>query len=76
MIITPLITNKNNPNVNIVAGKDRMTNIGFTNILSNPNTAATITAVIKLSTSTFAINLDISITKPAVIKILINSFIF
>ena len=69
------MTNKNKPNVNIVAGKDSIIKIGFTNILSNPSTAATITAATKLSTSTFDINLDISITNPAVIKILINNFI-
>lgn len=76
IIIPPLITNKNRPSVSIVAGKDNITKIGLTNILSNPSTDATITAVIKLSTSTFDINLEISITKTAVIKILIKSFMY
>ena len=75
IIITPLTTNKNNPNVSIVAGNDKIIKIGFTNRFSNPKTAATITAVVKLSTSTVVIKLAIHITNPAVIKILISSLI-
>ena len=74
-IISPLITNKNNPNVSIFAGNDKITKIGFTNRFSNPKTAATITAVVKPSTSTVVIKLEISITNPAVIRILISSLI-
>jgi hypothetical protein len=74
-IMPPLITNKNNPNVKIVAGNVNITNIGLMKILSNPKTAATIIAVVKLSTSTLVIKLAISITKAAVIKILISSLI-
>jgi hypothetical protein len=48
--------------------------MGFTNILSKPKTAATITAVVKPSISTVDIKLEISITKPAVIRILKSSF--
>ena len=41
---------KNNPRVITVTGNVRITNIGFINILSNPKTTATITAVPKLAT--------------------------
>ncbi len=75
IIIPPFITNKNKPNVSIVAGNDKITKIGLIKILSNPNTAATITAVVKLSTSTDVIAPAISTTKTAVIKILRISFI-
>jgi len=54
-IITALITNKNKPNVRIVAGNVNMTKIGLINILSNPKTTATIIAVLKSATSTLVI---------------------
>ncbi len=41
-----LITKRNKPNVKIVAGRVNKTSNGFTKILSNPKTAATITAVV------------------------------
>lgn len=40
-IITALITNRNSPKVNIVAGSVKSINTGFTKILSNPKTSAT-----------------------------------
>lgn len=75
LIIAPLTTKRNNPKVRTVTGNVRIVKTGFTNIFSNPKTAATITAVVKLSTSTVDIKLEISITKPAVISILKISFI-
>lgn len=74
-IITALITNKNNPNVSIVTGNVKSTNIGFTIALSKPKTTATITAVVKFATSTLVIKCAISITNPDVIRILMSSFI-
>ena len=75
LMIAPLTTNKNNPNVRNVTGNVSIVKTGFTNIFSNPKTAATITAVVKLSIATVDIKLEISITKPAVISILNSSFI-
>jgi hypothetical protein len=40
-----LITKRNNPSVRIVTGSVKITNNGFTKILSNPSTNATTTAV-------------------------------
>ena len=51
-IIAAFIKSKNNPRVKIVTGSVKSTKIGFTKILSNPNTTATIMDVIKLSTET------------------------
>ena len=45
-IINALITNKNNPRVNTVIGKVRITKIGLTIRLSKDNTIATIIAVV------------------------------
>ena len=74
-IITALITNKNNPNESIVTGNVNRTNIGFTIALSRPKTTATITAVLKLATSTVVIKCAMPITKTDVIRILMSSFI-
>ncbi len=52
MIISPLMINKNNPNVKKVIGIVKKTKIGLTNILSNPKTTATKSAVVKLATCT------------------------
>ena len=49
-IISALITSKNNPKVIMVTGNVRITNIGLTNILSNPRTMATISAVVNPAT--------------------------
>ncbi len=73
-IMTALITNRNNPNENIVAGNVNSTNIGFTNMLSKPKTTATIKAVSKLATFTLGIKCAINITKTDVIRILTISF--
>ena len=40
LMITILITSKNNPKVNIVIGMVSNTNIGFTNVFKKPNTMA------------------------------------
>ena len=45
MIITAFITNKNNPNVRIVAGMVKKTNIGFKKAFNNAKTIATIKAL-------------------------------
>ena len=50
-IITPLITNKNNPKVKKVIGKDKMVKIGLTIVFRNANTTATKTAVVNLFNS-------------------------
>jgi uncharacterized membrane protein YoaK (UPF0700 family) len=75
-IITALMTNRNKPNENIVAGNVNRINMGFTNTLSKPKTTATIKAVSKLATFTLGIKCAISITKADVIKILVSSFIY
>jgi hypothetical protein len=54
-IMTALITNRNKPNENIVAGNVNRIKIGFTNRLSKPKTTATIKAVSKLATFTLGI---------------------
>lgn len=69
------MTNKNSPSVIIVAGIVRNTNIGFTNTFNNPNTTATIKAVVKLSTEIPGKKCAITTTKTVVIKSLINQFI-
>lgn len=74
-IINAFMANKNNPNVTIVTGKVNSTKIGLINMLSNPKTTATINAVVKSTTVTLVIKLEISKTKPAVIRILKSSFI-
>ena len=51
-IIIALITSKNSPNVKIVAGKVRITNIGWTVSLKKAKTMATNIAMVKLATST------------------------
>jgi hypothetical protein len=50
IIISALITNKNNPKVTIVTGKVKKTKIGLIKVLSNPKTIATNIEVIKLET--------------------------
>ena len=51
-IISAFITNKNNPKVNNVIGKVRITNIGFTIRFRIDKTTATIIAVVYESTCT------------------------
>ena len=75
IMISAFITNKNKPNVRIVTGKVKITNMGLIKIFSNPNTIATNNAVVKLSTCTPGIKFEISKTKAAVIIILISRFI-
>jgi hypothetical protein len=58
-----------------VIGSVNNTKIGLTKKLSKPNTRATVTAVINLSTTTPFINRAIINTKIAVINILSSSFI-
>jgi len=48
--ISALITNKNNPSVNMVTGSVNSTSSGLIKILSKPSTNATMIAVKKLST--------------------------
>lgn len=74
-MITAFITSKNNPNVKIVNGNVKMTNIGFINTLNNPKTTATSNEVVKLSTTTPFINRAITNTKIDVISILKSNFI-
>lgn len=50
IIISALITNKNNPKVIKVIGRVKITKIGLMNILSSPRTTATIKAVVKPAT--------------------------
>lgn len=69
-------TNKNSPNVNNVIGRVNNTKIGFTKKLSNAKTTATVNAVVNSSTITPFMTFAKSSTKPAVINILSNSFIF
>lgn len=76
IMIKALITNKNNPNEKIVKGKVKITINGLMKIFNNPNTIATKTDVIKLFTIIPGKNLEIIITKTAVIKILLNNFMF
>ena len=73
-IISAFIINKNKPNVRIVTGKVRITNIGLINILSKPRTIATINAVVNPSTRTPGIKFAISKTKAEVTRILISKF--
>lgn len=49
-IIHALITSKNNPNVKIVIGKVSITKMGFRMAFKKAKTAATIMAIVKLST--------------------------
>ncbi len=76
MMIIVLITNKNNPSVNIVTGNVNNTKIGFTKKFSKPNTIATVNAVVNLSISTPFITLSITKTSIDVISIRTSSFIF
>lgn len=69
-------TSKNNPNVNNVIGSVNSTKMGFTKKLSNAKTTATVRAVVNSSTITPFITFAKSSTKPAVINILSNSFMF
>ena len=52
IIKTASITNTNNPRVNIVTGKDKITKTGLIKAFIAPNTTANTKAVIKLSTTT------------------------
>ena len=76
MIIIVLITNKNNPRVNIVTGSVNNTKIGFTKKFSKPNTMATVNAVVNSSISTPFITLAMTKTKSEVISMRTSSFIF
>ena len=76
IIIKPLMINKNNPKVTMVKGNVSTTIMGLIKILINPKTKATISEVVKLSTCTPDIKLEISKTKPAVIKSRNSIFIF
>lgn len=49
-MINALMTNKNKPNVTMVTGSVKRIRIGFTNKFNKTRTAATTTAVTKLST--------------------------
>lgn len=69
------MTNKNNPKVIIVAGMVKKTNIGFTKTFNNPNTTATIKAVVKLLTEIPGKKCAITTTKTVVIKSLTSIFI-
>lgn len=51
-IMSALMTNKKSPKVKRVTGRVNSTNSGLMKILSNPRTTATITEVMKLSTTT------------------------
>ncbi len=52
LMMSILMTNRNNPNVKMVIGIVRITKNGFTKLFSNPNTAATKIAVRVLSICT------------------------
>ena len=52
-IIKAFITNKNNPNVKKVIGKDKMVSIGLITVFKNASTIATKTAVTNLFNSGF-----------------------
>lgn len=83
MIISALMTRRNNPKVIKVTGNVRSTRIGFMNKFNNPKTTATIIAVTKLSDEspcvpprkTPGMKCAMTITKTAVIKILMSRFI-
>jgi len=70
-----LMTNKKRPKVKIVIGSVRIIKIGFTIAFRNPNTAATIIAVVKLITSTPGKKFAKTKTAMAVSKILKSKFI-
>ena len=70
------MTNKNKPNVKTVTGNVNKTKIGFTKKFKSANTIATSNEVsMPLSSRTPFIKCTITITKMAVINILISSFI-
>lgn len=50
-IINAFITNRNNPNVNIVIGNVKMINNGFTSTFNTAKTIATISGVVNESSS-------------------------
>lgn len=70
------MTNKKSPNVKIVTGNVKITNIGLIKIFNKPSTIATNKAVVNVATCTPGIMLAIIITKIAVTKILISNFIY
>ena len=74
-IIIALITNRNKPNVTIVAGNVKKINKGFTTIFSNAITTATIIAEIYPDTDTPGRTVAKTITAKAVNKIFKNVFI-
>ena len=74
-IINALITNKKSPKVTMVTGSVSNTKIGFTKMLSKPNTNATMTDVVKLATDTPGIKCAMTITIKAVTRILMIRFI-
>ena len=71
-MISALMTSKKSPNVMMVTGNVNKINSGLTKMLSNPSTTATITDVIKLSTTTPGMKCAITMTSSDVIKILSN----
>jgi hypothetical protein len=75
MIMMAFTTSRKSPSVSMVAGSVKNTRIGFTKILSRPNTSATITAVYRLSTRTPGIKLASRITKRVVKRMLTSVFI-
>ena len=74
-IIIALITNRNKPNVTIVAGNVKKINKGFTTIFSNAITTATIIAERYPDTDTPGRTVAKTITAKAVNKIFKNVFI-
>ena len=75
-IITALITNRKSPKVNIVAGSVKSTNMGFTKILSKPNTSATSKADAQPCTATPGNKCESISTNIVVNIILITVFIY
>tara|TARA_R110001583_G_scaffold38171_8_gene123463 strand:+ start:16679 stop:17035 length:357 start_codon:yes stop_codon:yes gene_type:complete len=74
-MIIAFIISKKRPNVTIVTGSVKITNIGFTRKLSKLRTTATIIAVIKLSTETLGSTFAKMITDKALKSTLRISFI-
>lgn len=75
-IITALITNRNSPKVNIVAGSVKSISTGFTKILSKPSTNATSNAADHPCTATPGNRCESISTNIVVNIILITVFIY
>lgn len=73
-MIKALIINKNKPNVTMVIGKVKITNMGFTNKFRTDKTIATIIAVVYVSTLTPVKKCAITNTAMAFNRSLIISF--